>query len=560
MDTQVLYCEVNKEMKYTLECQKGSLIHYNDSVLNEAKTKILKAIDEICTENGLSYFAYGPTLVGAVHYNAFIPGQNALSGDIGLLREDYEKLLVILRKEAEGRGLILDEYIGLTNIPQRLVRLGVRVELGDLEAGDELSMEQDFWILLAPFDRLPDSFDLYCAHLRRMKRANLRYARVCSCHSYSSTKQNFLKFAAKKLLYGWRSPRKEYERVQRIAQKYNHSEDAHRIMRVVFAKSELCWEHQLFPLQKIPFNGMELPCPNDFSPWTATLTPELDKQIKTIQKVDLLLLQEFDRICRKLDIGYFICGGSMLGYVRHGGFIPWDDDIDVGLLRADYDRFLAEGGKELSDRFFLQTRESDPEIPYLFSKIRMNDTEYITEYNENRNFHKGICLDLFPFDFLPDDEQEQKNFLAQVNVCVRRHNKACNKQIAEPVYDEKPKTFEDWMWRTVAHAHRQLWRLVSIKKTQKKYISVATRYNAVAKERGLKTVASFVPTYTYVNLDDLLPYQDISFEGVSAKVPAKPEVFLEMQYHDFMSLPPLHQQLGHDLIRWSADIPEVKDN
>lgn len=547
-------------MKYTQDYQKVSLVHYNDTVLNEAKTKIIKALDEICEKNGLSYFAYGPTLVGAVHYGAVIPNQNNVSGDIGVMRDDYEKLVPILRKCAADYGLILDEYIGESNIPQRLIRLGLRAQIGDIEAGDELSMDQDFWILIAPFDRLPDSFDLYCAHLRRMKRANIRYAHVCTCRGFNSEKQNFFRFFAKKLLYGWRSPRKEYNRVQRIAAKYNHSEDAHRIMRVVFAKSELVWEDQLFPLQKLPFNGMQLSCPRDFSPWTATLTPELEKQIKTIQKVDLLLLKEFDRICRKLDIGYFICGGSMLGYVRHGGFIPWDDDIDVGMLREDYNRFLAEGGKELSDRFFLQTRESDPEIPYLFSKIRMNNTEYITEYNENRNFHKGICLDLFPFDFLPDNEQEQKQFLAEVDTCVRRHNKACNKQIAEPKYDKKPKTFEDWFWRHVAHAHRQLWRLVSIKKTQKKYIKVATRYNAVAKERGLQTVASFVPTYTYVNLEDLLPYKDIDFEGVAAKVPAKPEVFLKMQYHDFMSLPPLHQQLGHDLIHWSADIPEVKEN
>ncbi len=547
-------------MKYTPERRKKCFVYYNDSILNEAKTKIIKTIDTICKENGLTYFAYGPTLVGAVHYGSFIPNQNKVFGDIGLLRDDYEKLLSILREHSEEYELLLDEYIGKTDIPQRLVRVGVRAQIGDLEFGDEVEMKHDFWIILAPFDRLPDSFDLYCAHLRRMKRANRRYARVCSCHSYNSEKHSLIRFLGKQLIYGWRSPKKEFERVQRLAQKYNHCEDAHRIMRLVFAKSELVWEDQLFPLKSLPFNGMELPCPNDFSPWTATLTPELDKQIKSIQKVDLLLLEEFDRICRKLDIGYFICGGSMLGYVRHGGFIPWDDDIDVGMLRADYDRFLAEGGKELSDRFFLQTRESDPEIPYLFSKIRMNDTEYITAYNENRNFHKGICLDLFPFDFLPEDEQEQKAFLAEVKKCVKVHNRACNKQIAEPQYDKKPKTFEDWFWRHVAHAHRQLWRMVSIKKTQKNYIKVATRYNDVAKERGLQTVASFVPTYTFVNLEDLLPYQDISFEGVTAKIPAKPKVFLEMQYHDFMSLPPLHQQLGHDLIRWSADIPELKEN
>ncbi|MBR3289544.1 MAG: LicD family protein, partial [Clostridia bacterium] len=356
------------------------------------------------------------------------------------------------------------------------------------------------------------------------------------------------------------SMEKAFDRVQRIAQRYNGNPDAHRLARTVFRKSEVVWYDQIFPVKRMPFNGMMLSCPNDYSPWTEKFTPELTKQIKSIQKVDLILLREFDRVCRKLNIGYFICGGSMLGYVRHGGFIPWDDDIDVGMLRADYDRFLKEGGALLDDRFFLQTRESDPKIPYLFSKIRMNNTEYITEYNEFRDFHKGICLDLFPFDALPNDEQEQKEFLAKVYSRVRKHNLACNKQIAEPVYDTPPKTFEDWFYRNLAKVHRMMWRMVSIKRTQKRYLKVATKYNAKAEQLGLNTVASFVPTYTFIDKDLLLPYQDIEFEGVPAKIPRCPEKFLEMQYSDFMQLPPLHQQLGHDLIRWSADIPELKED
>ena len=551
-------------MKRNFETVKNNAsVIFCDKVINKAKTDVLKKIDKICEENGLQYFAFGPTLVGCVHYQSFIPEENLLSGDIALLRADYEKLISILRNHSEEYGLIFDEYIGTTEkIPQRLVRVGTSVTAGDLEEyKDEVTVTQNFWILLTPFDQMPDSFDLYCAHLRRMKRANKRLERVCSTWNFNRSKQNLIKFIIKVVLYGWRNPKKEFDRVQKIAQKYNGKPDCHRYIRTVHAKSEMLWENQLFPLQKLPFNDMMLSCPCDYTPWTEKLTPELEKQIKTIQKVDLLLLKEFDRICRKLDIGYFICGGSMLGYVRHGGFIPWDDDIDVGMLRADYDRFLKEAGKELdTDRFFLQTRQSDPQIPYLFSKIRMNNTEYITEYNENRDFHKGICLDLFPFDAIPPEGPDQDAFLAQVYKKVRMHNKACNKQIAEPVYDKKPTTFEDWFWRHFAHLHRSFWRLVNITNTQKKYLKVATKYNANADKLGYTQVASFVPTYTFIEKEDLLPYKDINFEGVTAKIPNKPEVFLEMQYHDFMALPPLHKQLGHDLIRWSADIPELQED
>ena len=535
---------------------KGTQIRFSDEIANRIKIDILKTIDQICEDQGLTYFAFGPTLVGCVHYQNFIPDSNTLSADIGLLREDYEELVSFLRKRADEYHLILDEFVGFSPIPQRLLRVG-RIET--IESNDA-TITQDFWVNLSPFDALPDSFDLYCAQLRRMKRANARLENCVATWKYNRQTDRFIPFAIKKVLYGRRSMKKAFDRIQRIAQRYNGNPDAHRLARTVFRKSEVVWYDQIFPVKRMPFGDMMLSCPNDYSPWTEKFTPKLTKQIKSIQKVDLILLREFDRICRKLDIGYFICGGSMLGYVRHGGFIPWDDDIDVGMLRADYDRFLKEGGKELGDRFFLQTRQSDPKIPYLFSKIRMNNTEYITEYNEHRDFHKGICLDLFPFDALPNDEKEQKEFLAKVFSRVRKHNLACNKQIAEPVYDTPPKSFEDWFYRNLAKAHRMLWRMVSIKRTQKRYLKVATKYNAKAEELGLTTVASFVPTYTFIDKDLLLPYQDITFEGVPAKIPRCPEKFLEMQYNDFMQLPPIHQQLGHDLIRWSADIPELKED
>ena len=85
-------------------------------------------------------------------------------------------------------------------------------------------------------------------------------------------------------------------------------------------------------------------CPGDYTPWQPVLNAELERQVAAIQKADLILIKEFDRVCQKLGVGYFVCGGTMLGYMRHGGFIPWDDDVDVAMLREDYDRFIREAG------------------------------------------------------------------------------------------------------------------------------------------------------------------------------------------------------------------------
>ena len=76
---------------------------------------------------------------------------------------------------------------------------------------------------------------------------------------------------------------------------------------------------------------------------------------------------------------------------------------------------------------------------------------------------------------------------------------------------------------------------------------------------GLSYVASFVPSYTYIKREDLLPYKDVIFENLTVKVPNKPEVFLEMQYGDYMQMPPIHKRVGHDLIRWSVNF-DLEEN
>ena len=104
--------------------------------------------------------------------------------------------------------------------------------------------------------------------------------------------------------------------------------------------------------------------------------------------------------------------------------------------------------------------------------------------------------------------------------------------------------------------HRKLFRSFPLEITQRNYDRFVQQYNSRAKELDLHTVASFVPTYTWADLETLLPYRDTEFEGVPAMVANKPEVFLEMQYGDYKSRPLPHKQLGHDLVEWSVDVKE----
>ena len=117
------------------------------------------------------------------------------------------------------------------------------------------------------------------------------------------------------------------------------------------------------------------------------------------QKALLQLLEEFDRVCRQLDIPYILFAGSLLGAVRHQGFIPWDDDIDVMMLRPDYERFLQQADTVLNHRIFFLQKEFSRHWPMFFSKLRLNNTTCLEKYHpKDPASHQGVYIDIFPCD------------------------------------------------------------------------------------------------------------------------------------------------------------------
>ena len=96
-----------------------------------------------------------------------------------------------------------------------------------------------------------------------------------------------------------------------------------------------------------------------------------------LQVAVLDIFKEFLCVCEKLNLKYYLLGGTLLGAVRHKGFIPWDDDIDVGMLREDYEVFLAHAQELLPDHLFLQTYKTDPGYHHVFAKIRNSNTTFL---------------------------------------------------------------------------------------------------------------------------------------------------------------------------------------
>ena len=134
--------------------------------------------------------------------------------------------------------------------------------------------------------------------------------------------------------------------------------------------------------------------------------------------IELELLIEVDRICRKYDIKYCLGCGTLLGAVRHGGFIPWDDDIDVLMLRKEYEKFCKACRKELSSKYFLQNWRTDSNFNSAYSKLRKNGTEYIRVGQEKMKYKTGIYIDILPLDNLPNKYFDR--ILMTLKACVYR--------------------------------------------------------------------------------------------------------------------------------------------
>ena len=154
----------------------------------------------------------------------------------------------------------------------------------------------------------------------------------------------------------------------------------------------------------------------DAEPRTLVVSPKRKRVWAVL--VDLLL--EFDRVCRVNGLRYFAEGGTLLGAARHHGFIPWDDDMAVSMCRVDYNKLCEIAPTAFSPPYFFQTNATDPGSARGHAQLRNSDTAAFlkSEMKDGKplwRFNQGIFLDIFPFDNIPDEKEERRLFLAEIN-------------------------------------------------------------------------------------------------------------------------------------------------
>ena len=253
-------------------------------------------------------------------------------------------------------------------------------------------------------------------------------------------------------------------------------------------------------------------------------------QLQLLKDCEREMLKIFVDICNKHGIKYFVQGGTLLGTVRHSGFIPWDDDIDVSLHRDDYEKFLSVAEKELPEYYFLQTKDTDPEYPNNFAKIRDSRTTFVESSAINLKINHGAYIDIFPLDNYPKGA-EAKIFEIKKKLLTWRINKA----FYIPAMSLVSKTI------TIITMILFPSLKGAVEKREKLYKSVPDS-DLVVNNSGAWLSKEIIPKEWVLNTVEM------EFEGIKVNVSDKYDEWLTYVYGDYMSLPPENERVGHHYV------------
>jgi len=247
--------------------------------------------------------------------------------------------------------------------------------------------------------------------------------------------------------------------------------------------------------------------------------------VEELQRVLLEIAFEVKRICEKHNFQYFLIGGTLLGAVRHKGFIPWDDDFDIVMPRKDYDSFIQTCSKELKSKYYLHCHETDPEYWQLNAKVRKNGTFLNEKAIMQINTHKGIFVDIYALDNAPNPSN---NILIIQSKIVS--------YLSEIIYRKRGLDLG------VAPKIRMKITLLLVKALPIKIIAklqrrIMTLYNDQSTSYWVIYGGNSNPISKTVSKDKYLPYKELEFMEEKFKVPNDFNYILQKIYGDYMLLP-----------------------
>lgn len=246
--------------------------------------------------------------------------------------------------------------------------------------------------------------------------------------------------------------------------------------------------------------------------------------LRAAQLKELEILKAIDEVCRNNDIPYWLDSGTLLGAVRHGGFIPWDDDIDICMPLEDIPRFVEVAKKQLPDHLFVQDKQSDPTCNITYVKVRDNNS-FIVEanYDFQQPFNKGLYVDIFPMIDYPSISPKYIRIFSReysrANAILHKQHYYSWRSIMELLYFGIRRIFFKTCWEISC-----------------KLFGKGSKYGTIISCSGNGNMHS---------KKSVFPLKEIEFEGASFMCPNDNDAYLKDLFGDYMQLPPEEKREGH---------------
>lgn len=265
------------------------------------------------------------------------------------------------------------------------------------------------------------------------------------------------------------------------------------------------------------------------------------KTLRKLQLAQCKILEDFIKICDENELDYFIFAGCAIGVERHQGFIPWDDDIDIGMLRKDYNRFLEIAKRDYTDNYSILEISENDNFPFFNAEFKRNGTKNVPLIFKNANVDMGIDVAIYPFDNVADDIKQRRKQLLSVFFW---HKIKILREFGHPVLFIKG-------WRknvvsvicVISHYILKLLH-ISHRFINRMYMKSATKYN----DKDTEWVSCFfgtTPMENSMKRSEIFPLVAKKFEYLMVNVPGNNHACLMRKFGNYMEIPPVEKQKNH---------------
>ncbi len=265
------------------------------------------------------------------------------------------------------------------------------------------------------------------------------------------------------------------------------------------------------------------------------------EELKKLQKLSVSILAELDRVCRLLDIPYVAYGGTAIGAVRHQGFIPWDDDVDIAFLRADYERFIEQAPAVLQDHFAIENYHTDPHFPACNSNLVLKDTLCVPEEFDACPFQYKLGIGLYPLDVVSDDkklfERQRKKTWLFARLAFLRATPRPHLTLTGGL------RFCVLFACFIAH-----WGMKIVHVSPRWIHEQWERAAQAANDEDTGLYCDFAdrnPLDWSLTRDELFPLVEMPFDTITLNLPHAYDTLLTRGYGDYMALPPESDRKNH---------------